>query len=88
MQEPQALGNWLDRAQARASAWKTALFIFLAALVALNFLIRPHESHFPAESLPGFWAAFALAAAVAMGVVLKKIVYPILARDEDTYGPR
>ena len=54
----------------------------LAALVGLNFFI-PHEPEFPAEKLPGFWALFALIGTVVMIVVLKKIVYPILARPEE-----
>jgi hypothetical protein len=33
--------------------------------------------------LPGFWALFALIGTVVMIVVLKKIVYPILARPEE-----
>ncbi len=88
MQEPQRLGAWLDRARQHAQAWKMALYAVLAALVVLNVFETPHHPHFTGEGVPGFWAVFALAAAVAMGVVLKKIVYPILARDEDTYGPR
>jgi antibiotic biosynthesis monooxygenase (ABM) superfamily enzyme len=86
MHEPQALGAWLDRAKSNASAWKKALYIVLAGLVALNVFITPHDPHFPGESLPGFWAAFALVAAVVMVVVLKKIVYPLLARPEDDNG--
>ncbi len=86
MREPQSLGDWLDRARDNARTWKKALFIVLAALVALNVVITPHHPHFAGEGLPGFWAAFSLAAAVAMVVVLKKIVYPMLARPEDDNG--
>lgn len=86
MREPQTLGAWLERARANAQAWKKALFIVLAALVALNLFITNHHPHFAGEGLPGFWAAFSLAAAVVMVVVLKKIVYPMLARPEDDNG--
>lgn len=86
MQEPQMLGDWLGKARDNAQAWKKALFVVLAALVALNLFITPHTPHFTGESVPGFWAVFALLVAVAMVVVLKKIVYPLLARPEDQNG--
>ena len=86
MREPRMLGNWLDRARENAQVWKKALFVVLAALVGLNLFITPHHPHFVGEGLPGFWAVFSLGAAVAMVVVLKKIVYPMLARPEDDNG--
>jgi len=86
MRESQSLGDWLDRARERSQAWKKALFIVLAALVALNLFITPEHPHFSGEGLPGFWAIFSLGAAVIMVVVLKKIVYPLLARPEDQNG--
>lgn len=86
MREPQRLGDWLDRARENADGWKKALFIVLGICVVLNLFITPHHPHFPGEGLPGFWEVFALVAAVAMVVVLKKIVYPILARPEDDNG--
>lgn len=86
MREPQMLGAWLDQARANAQAWKKALFIVLAALVALNLFITTHHPHFAGEGLPGFWAVFALVATVVMVFVLKKIVYPMLARPEDDNG--
>jgi antibiotic biosynthesis monooxygenase (ABM) superfamily enzyme len=86
MRESQTLGAWLDAARTNAKAWKKALYIVLAALVALNIFITPHNPHFAGEYLPGFWAVFALITTVVMVVVLKKIVYPMLARPEDTNG--
>lgn len=47
----------------------TAARIFLAALAALlaaNLFIRPDHPHFGAESAFGFWAAFGLAAGLAL----------------------
>lgn len=86
MQEPKLLGNWLETARKRAGAFKILLYVVLASLVVLNFFIVPHEPEFAAEKLPGFWALFALIGAVVMVVVLKKIVYPILAQpEEDTH---
>lgn len=86
MREPQSLCAWLDRARANARGWQKAFFVVLAVLVALNFFVTPHQAHFPGEGAPGFWAAFALGASVVMVVVLKKIVYPLLARPEDDNG--
>jgi peptidoglycan/LPS O-acetylase OafA/YrhL len=86
VQEPKRLGIWLETAKEKAGSFKILLFIVLAALVALNFIIVPREPEFAAEKLPGFWALFALIGAVVMVVVLKKIVYPLLARpEEDTH---
>ena len=84
MQEPKVLGSWLEAAREKANVFKTLLFIVLAALVGLNFLV-PHEPEFAAEKLPGFWALFALVGTVVMVVVLKKIIYPILAQPEEEH---
>lgn len=88
MQEPKLLGSWLETARERAGKFKILLFVVLAALVVLNFVVMPHEPEFAAEKLPGFWALFALIGAVVMVVVLKKIVYPILARPEENANDR
>lgn len=83
MREPNSLGAWLDAAKRNARAFKILLYVVLAALVGLNVVILPHHPHFEGEGLPGFWAVFALLATVIMVVVLKKIVYPLLARPEE-----
>ena len=83
MQEPKLLGNWLESAREKAGFFRNLLFAVLAGLVALNFFIKPHEPEYAFEELPGGWALFALIGAVIMVVVLKKIVYPILARHEE-----
>lgn len=88
MQEPKLLGSWLEMARERAGAFKLLLYLVLAALVGLNFFIVPHEPEFAAEKLPGFWALFALIGAVVMVVVLKKIVYPVLAQPEEDANDR
>ena len=82
MQEPKQLGSWLETAREKAGTLKILLFVVLAALVGLSLII-PHEPEFPAEKVPGFWPLFALIGTVVMVVVLKKIVYPILARHEE-----
>lgn len=83
MQEPRVLGSWLDAARERAGVLRNVLYLVLAALVGLNFVIKPHEPEFASEKLPGFWALFALIGAVVMVFVLKKIVYPMLAQPEE-----
>jgi peptidoglycan/LPS O-acetylase OafA/YrhL len=88
MQEPKLLGSWLKTARERAGAFKIMLYLVLAALVVLNFFIVPHEPEFAAEKLPGFWALFALIGTVVMVVVLKKIVYPMLAQPEEDMNDR
>jgi peptidoglycan/LPS O-acetylase OafA/YrhL len=88
MQEPKQLGSWLEKATERAGTFKILLYVVLAALVVLNFFIMPHEPEFEAEKLPGFWALFALIGTVVMVVVLKKIVYPVLAQPEEDTNDR
>jgi hypothetical protein len=89
MREPQMLGAWLDAARTKATFFKIALYVVLAVLVGLNFFIVPHHPHFGGEGTPGFWAVFALVSTVVMVVVLKKIIYPMLARpEEDTRNDR
>jgi peptidoglycan/LPS O-acetylase OafA/YrhL len=88
MQEPKLLGSWLATAREKAGVFKILLYSVLAALVVLNFFIVPHKPEFSAEKLPGFWALFALIGAVVMVVVLKKIVYPMLAQPEEDTNDR
>jgi len=88
MQEPKLLGSWLETARAKAGAFKILLYLVLAALVALNFFILPSEPEFVAEKVPGFWALFALIGTIVMVVVLKKIIYPLLARPEEDTNDR
>ncbi len=83
MREPEILESWLDWAKTKADVFKLVFFAALGAMLALNLFILPHHPHFPAEAMPGFWAVFALLASEAMVLVLKKIIYYILARPEE-----
>jgi len=76
------LGEFVEKMQARADAWRRLFFALLAALIALNFCIRPDEAEYAGERTPGFWAAFALIGAVVMIFSLKRIAQPLLARRE------
>lgn len=88
MREPTSLGNWLEAARNKADAFKKLLYLVLAIMVVLNFFIRPHHPHFAMEALPTFWAFFGLIGTVVMVVVLKRIIYPILARPEEDTNDR
>lgn len=88
MQEPKLLGSWLETAKEKAGAFKILLYVVLATLVVLNFFVMPPEPEFATEKLPGFWALFALIGSVVMVVVLKKIVYPMLAQPEEETNDR
>jgi hypothetical protein len=83
MRENETLGRLLDMARDASGGFKKALFLVLATLVALNFVILPHHPHFAGEGIPGFWAVFALVLAVVMSFVLKKVIFPFISRAED-----
>lgn len=78
------LGNILDYMRWKyAIVWKIGLFVFLAAVVAANFYVRPHEAEYRFDTYPGFWAAFGLAATLLMVWVMKRIVQPRIKRPEE-----
>lgn len=80
------LGNWLSWQRMRAKAWGRLALGFLALLVASNlFLLHAHHPHFGLEAIPGFWAGFGLFFALAMILVLKKVVAHIIGVPEDFY---
>jgi len=57
----------------------------IVALIGLNFIIRVHHPHFQLERYPGFWIAFGLAGAVTMILILKKVIFHIIGKQEDFY---
>lgn len=76
-------GNILDRIRKYATAWKAALFVFLAAAVLANVYVRPHEAEYRLDAYPGFWAVFGLLTALAMVWVMKIVVQPWIKRPEE-----
>ncbi len=61
-------------------------FAVLLVAVGLNLFIRPHEPHFGLDSYPGFWAIFGLGVGLLMIFVMKRIIQPLIVRNEDYYG--
>lgn len=68
-----------------ASFLKKAMYASLSVLVAFNLFIRPHEPHFGAERLPGFWALFGAGVAILLAFVAKWCAHTFLGKDVDFY---
>lgn len=64
---------------------RAGMFAALALLVGTNLFIHPHEPHFVIDAWPGFWAAFGLVGAVALGRAAKGLAHTVLGRPEDYY---
>lgn len=79
------MGDFFRALRQRAGLFKGLLFAVLGLLVVLNYFLRPEHPHVEAEVLPGFWAVFGLAVAVAMAAVMKTVIGPLLAVREDFY---
>jgi len=80
------IGALFERLSSLHKVWRNLFFVVLALLVGLNFVIRPEESHFGWDAIPGFFAGFCLIVGLALLLVLEKIVRPLIARKEDFYG--
>ncbi|MEF2145171.1 MAG: hypothetical protein V3573_06975 [Desulfovibrionaceae bacterium] len=87
MMELSPLGAFFEKLKTKKGPLTTLMFVILAILVGLNFLETPHEPHFGLDVYPGFWAAFGLLFGLGMVIVMKKIVQPTIARDEEFYDP-
>jgi hypothetical protein len=79
------LGGMFDKFQANSRTWSIILFAVLAAMVVLNFGMRPPVVEYVYDAYAGFWPAFGLVVGLAMVIVMKKIVQPMIARREDYY---
>lgn len=78
------LGNILDRMRRDyLKAWKIGVFVFLAAAVLTNLIIRPHTAEYGLDTYPGFWAAFGLATTLVIVWIMKKVVQPWIKRPEE-----
>jgi len=74
--------NWL---RGRTCVLAALFFLGLAGLVVANVFIRPHEAEYVFDVYPAFWAAFGLVVGLAMVIIMKKIVQPMISRGDDYY---
>jgi hypothetical protein len=79
------LGNFLDRMRTgrNVRAWRVGLFVFLGVTLVVNFFLYPRQAEYFLDNYPGHWAVFGLLVSVAMILIMKKIVQPLLKRPED-----
>lgn len=75
----------LDALRARTGLIAVLFFLGLVGLVGANVFIRPHEVEFVYDAYPGFWAVFGLVGGLAMVIIMKKIVQPMISRGDDYY---
>ncbi|MGE4293165.1 MAG: hypothetical protein AB7E32_13265 [Desulfovibrio sp.] len=85
MAELTPLGAFFEKLRDKGSTLLKVMYVILAVLVGLNFICNTHEPHFVIDKYVGFWAGFGLLFGLAMVIVMKKIVQPIIARDEEFY---
>jgi len=78
-------GMLLNALRARRCVFGALFFLGLAGLVVANVFIRPHEAEYVFDVYPGFWSAFGLFVGLAMVIVMKKIVQPMISRGDDYY---
>jgi len=78
-------GMLLNALRARTGVIAVLFFLGLAGLVAANLFVRPHEAEYVFDVYPGFWALFGLIGGLAMVIVMKKIVQPMISRGDDYY---
>lgn len=79
------LGGLLDKLREQWKAWTVVLFAVLAVLVAINIWVRPPIVEFHYDQYAGFWPVFGFGIGLVMVIVMKKIVQPMIARDEEFY---
>jgi hypothetical protein len=78
-------GMLLTELRARRGAIGVLFFLGLAGLVGANIFILPHEIEYVFDAYPGFWAVFGLVVGLALVIVMKKIVQPMISRGDDYY---
>lgn len=78
-------GMLLNALRAHTGKIAVLFFLGLAGLVVANLFVRPHEAEYVFDIYPGFWAIFGLVGGLAMVIIMKKIVQPMIARGDDYY---
>ncbi len=74
--------NWL---RSKTCVLAVLFFLGLAGLVVANVFVRPHEAEYVFDVYPGFWSLFGLVGGLAMVIIMKKIVQPMISRGDDYY---
>lgn len=74
--------SWLRE---KSGVLSVLFFLGLAGLVGANVFLRPHEAEYVFDVYPGFWAVFGLVGGLAMVIIMKKIVQPMISRGDDYY---
>lgn len=64
---------------------KILSYISLSLIVIVDFFIPRHDTHFPWENIPGFYALFGLVACILIVVLAKFLGHKWLMREEDYY---
>jgi hypothetical protein len=78
-------GMLLNALRARTGFIAILFFLGLAGLVLANVFVRPHEAEYVFDAYPGFWALFGLVVGLAMVIIMKKIIQPMISRGDDYY---
>ncbi len=81
------LGGLLAKWRDNWKTWRIIFFAVLIVMVVLNFFIHSHHGHFwHLDEIPEFFAVFGIIVGLAMVIIMKKIIQPFIAREEDYYG--
>jgi hypothetical protein len=71
----------------RLRLWRRLFFSALAIIALLGLVVRNHHPHFGGwDAKPFFWPAFGLAVGLALVLLAKNIIQPLIKRPEDYYG--
>ncbi|MBU1612791.1 MAG: hypothetical protein KKC99_13190 [Proteobacteria bacterium] len=79
------LGEFFENLRGNWKTLRLVFYVVLAITVGLNFFIYPHVPHFGLDAYPGFFAGFGLIFGLAMVIIMKRIIQPMIGRGEDYY---
>lgn len=79
------LGEFFENLRGNWKTLRLVFYVVLAITVGLNFFIHPHVPHFGLDAYPGFFAGFGLIFGLAMVIIMKRIIQPMIGRGEDYY---